>query len=245
MKTSTKLIAGLFTVVLISITVILSMAKYHVFKHAIEPAGKIISKSETLNRFTKVVLFGGYKVHLSQGKDHKYDIHGDENFINNLRVEVREGVLEISRKEKSKMEDIVITLYFENLESVNMSGGTSLDCLSELHGETISINASGGATGSLLLKYKNIQCDNSSGSNLNIKGTTNEIKIQASSGGHVDASELTSKNSIVEGSSGARIQVNVTEQLTANLSSGANFTYKGNPAVKNVQASSGGNAEAE
>lgn len=245
MKTSTKLILGFFTIVFIGISVILSIAKYHAFKPAVEPAGKIISKSETLNSYSKLVLHENYKVHLSQGKGHKYLIKGDENYINNLRVELREGVLEISRKEKAKMEEIEITLYFENLESVIMSGGTSLDCLSELHGKTIIINASGGASGLLLLNYSDIQCDNSSGSSLKLKGITDEFKLQASSGSNVDANELASKNSTVEGSSGAIIKVNVKDQLNANLSSGAVLTYAGNPTIKNVHASSGGSAEAE
>jgi len=51
---------------------------------------------------------------------------------------------------------------------------------------------------------------------------------------------LKTTNLTVNGSSGAGLKINVSNELNANVSSGAKVEYSGNPKSKSVNHSSGG-----
>ena len=65
--------------------------------------------------------------------------------------------------------------------------------------------------------------------------------LMASSGSSLIAQELIAQKAVARGSSGASMNIVVTEELDAEMSSGASLTYSGNPVIKNINTSSGGN----
>lgn len=79
----------------------------------------------------------------------------------------------------------------------------------------------------------------SSGSDVEIKGSCKVLTAAASSGADLDLEELIAESVTVAVSSGADAHVHATMQLTATASSGADVTYSGNPAIKEITTSSG------
>ena len=79
----------------------------------------------------------------------------------------------------------------------------------------------------------------SSGSDIEIKGRCEVLSASTSSGADLDLEELVAECVTVSASSGADATVHATNQLTAVASSGADITYIGNPAIKDITTSSG------
>jgi hypothetical protein len=72
-----------------------------------------------------------------------------------------------------------------------------------------------------------------------IKGSCKVLTAAASSGADLDLEELIAESVTVAVSSGADAHVHATTQLIATASSGADVSYSGNPAIKEITTSSG------
>ncbi len=66
------------------------------------------------------------------------------------------------------------------------------------------------------------------------------LKAESSSGSNLHASKLVAEKGEASASSGSDIDINVSKDLKAHASSGANITVYGNPAVRDTDSSSGG-----
>ncbi|HEX8548727.1 MAG TPA: head GIN domain-containing protein [Cytophagaceae bacterium] len=246
MKTSTKLIVGFFTLVLLTITGFVGTAKYYSTRSLIEESGKMITKSGKIEGFAKLSVRGNIKVYLTQSNENRYELKGDENYVKNINIGEIGNTLNVHPdKGMRRSKNVELHLYFTNIEELKLSGGSSIDCLAEIKGERLTIDCSGGSSGTLWLNYKDIVCESSSGTNIEMKGTADNFTLDVSSGSNVDADGLLTKQCTVDGSSGANIQVNASDKLNVDVSSGAHLSYAGNPEVKKINTSSGGSANSD
>jgi hypothetical protein len=67
--------------------------------------------------------------------------------------------------------------------------------------------------------------------------------VAASAGADLSLDELCVKQATISASAGAEVDVYVTESLVANVSAGAQVSYKGNPQSVEVSKSAGGSVE--
>ena len=238
--------AGFFALVLLCITAFVGTAKYYTSRGLIEEAGKTVTKTGSLEDLAKLSIQGNLKVYLIQGNENRFELKGDENYVNNINMSQKGSSLNIHPyKGMRRSKTVELHLYFKNVEELKIRGGSSVECLTELRGERLTLDCSAGMTGKLWLHYNKIVCESSAGTNMTMKGAADNFTLDVSSGSNVDAEDLITKQCTVDGSSGANIKVNASDRLNADLSSGANLSYAGSPVVKNVETSSGGSASAD
>jgi hypothetical protein len=85
-----------------------------------------------------------------------------------------------------------------------------------------------------------LDIDQSSGSDMDIKGKVNDVNITASSGSDFNGYDLISETCKADASSGSGIEITVNKELQAQASSGGGINYKGNGVITSVSNSSGG-----
>lgn len=83
----------------------------------------------------------------------------------------------------------------------------------------------------------------SAGAEVNISGEADALTVAASAGADLSLNELRVKSATVSASAGAEVDVYVTESLVANVSAGAEVSYKGTPTNVEVSKSAGGTVE--
>lgn len=83
----------------------------------------------------------------------------------------------------------------------------------------------------------------SAGAEVDISGEADALTVAASAGANLSLDELRVKSATVSASSGAEVEVYVTESLVANVSAGAEVSYKGTPTNVEVSKSAGGTVE--
>lgn len=191
--------------------------------------------------FKSIAVSTGIDLILSQGEKRDIIVEADDNIIDLLKTEVKDGVLRVYFDKsivKAKAKKVYITI--PTIISIVATSGAEVENKSEISGEEISLSASSGAEIDLVLKYNKIICSASSGAEVEIKGGCNNLTLDASSGSNIEAKELLSKNVTVNASSGANIKTLVSENISADASSGGNINYYGEPKVKNISKSSGG-----
>ncbi|MBJ3783952.1 head GIN domain-containing protein [Devosia sediminis] len=175
--------------------------------------------------------------------------------LDNLRLSVEGGVL-TARFETSFLDFILsgglvgmlfnsgnavtLDISLPTLTSATASSGANVD-IGALNGQSLSLEASSGSSVRLdAAALENLTVSASSGSDVEISGSAAHVRFDASSGSNIDAEDLEAQRGELQASSGSDINARLRTAVRANASSGADIDIAGNPAERDVDASSGG-----
>jgi len=211
-------------------------------------AAAFAEKTETRNvgkNFNGIDVSSGIDLYIRMGDTEEVKIVADDDIIEKIITEVEGGVLKIYVKQNnwfnwSGNEKRKAYVTVKELKKVHASAGSDVKSENTLKGDDLEVSASSGSDLTLDVFYKNLKVDTSSGSDANLSGKAKYLTASSSSGSDLDARNLESVICKVSVSSGSDATVNVSEELEASASSGGDIDYYGNPSVKNIDESSGG-----
>ncbi len=174
--------------------------------------GNVVKSDRQVSAFDAISVSHGWDLILTQGNGHHMTIEADENLIDALQTKVENGHLKIYfedgvRVKKSKSKKIYLT--FENLTSLNASGGSDVVSKDGLKFGDFAMNLSGGSD----LNFSSLgtgtfKANISGGSDVSIDfSAVSEVNMSASGGsdlflGKIDA---TSCNISLSGGSDAEL----------------------------------------
>ncbi len=205
-------------------------------------------KTETRNvggSFNGIDVSSGIDLYIRMGETEEVKIVADNDIIDKIITKVEGGVLKIYVKQNnwfnwSGNEKRKAYVTVKELKSIDASAGSDVKSENTLKGDDLKVSASSGSDLTLDLFCKNLKVDTSSGSDAKLSGKVKYLTASSSSGSDLDARNLESVICKVSVSSGSDATVNVSEELEASASSGGDIDYYGNPSVKNIDESSGG-----
>ncbi|MDT8416211.1 MAG: head GIN domain-containing protein [Lutibacter sp.] len=184
----------------------------------------------------------GINLLIIQGKPTDIRVEADDNIIDLLITEVKNNELNIyfeKNVNRAKARNVYLTT--DNISKIKASSGASVTSENTLQTTLLELDSSSGSTIKIHANAGEIRTKSSSGSSIKIYGKCNTFTANSSSGSTINAEELKTVNAKTEVSSGANINVNVTDKLTAKASSGGVIDYEGSPRDIDKQTSSGGN----
>lgn len=205
------------------------------------------TENRNVSNFKAVKVSTGIDLYISMGTTEEVKIIADDEIIDDLITEVKDGTLKIYMKQSNKWfnwntgnqtRKAYVTV--KELQEIHASSGSDVKSENTLKGEDLKVSSRSGSDVEIDVYYKNVWLDTSSGSDAKISGKTKNFNAEASSGSDIDAEDLESVICRVSVSSGSDASVNVTGELYAKASSGADVSYTGNPQVKDIDESSGG-----
>lgn len=205
------------------------------------------TENRNVSNFNAVKVSTGIDLYITMGTTEEVKIVADNEIIDDLITEVKDGTLKIYMKQSNnwfnwntgnQTRKAYVTV--KELQAIEASSGSDVKSENTLKGEDLKVRASSGSDVEIDVYYKNVWLDTSSGSDAKITGKTKNFEAEASSGSDIKAHELESKICKVSVSSGSDATINVTDELYAKASSGADVRYYGNPQVKDIDESSGG-----
>ncbi|KAA3620510.1 MAG: DUF2807 domain-containing protein [Flavobacterium sp.] len=225
------------------ITVVtLSSCNFDITLGQVDGNGNVVTEVRSVADFTKVKGAAGMDVYLTEGTENKVTVEADENLLELIETEVEGGKLRIRAIQnigRAKAKKVHVT--YVNLSSIEASSGADVIGNSVIKSETLNLDSSSGADLELEILSSEVFAETSSGSDMKLSGKATTLRAKASSGSDLDARELLVATCNADASSGADIQVNVKDQLTAEASSGGDVHYYGDPAaVTNKGNRSGG-----
>jgi len=205
-------------------------------------------KTETRNLkdFNSIKVSTGIDLYLRMGETEEVKVVADDEIIDKIITEVNDETLNIYMKQNNgwnnwgttKPRKVYVSV--KELVELTASSGSDVNSESTLNGENLKVKASSGSDVNLDIHYKNFTLNTSSGSDAKISGKTKNFEAEASSGSDIKAQDLESVICKINVSSGSDAIVNVTEELYAKASSGGDVRYYGNPQIKDINESSGG-----
>ncbi len=189
--------------------------------------------------FTEVEASEGLDVYVIQDDRTEIRVEADENVIDMIRTDIRNGVLVIHTDERIGRATKNIYVSVPEITRLESNSGADLYGKGVISGSKIMLDAHSGADLEVELDAEHIAADASSGADIRVSGKADYLVADASSGADIKARGLEVNRCDADASSGADISVNVTESLTANASSGADITYSGNPHINSHKSSAG------
>jgi hypothetical protein len=203
-------------------------------------------ETRQISGFHGISVSSGIDVFLTQKNVEEVFVEAKSSDLGKIITRVEEGILKIYVKDKSWQlfnwdnESIKVYVSFKTIDKLHASGGSDVNSESVLKLDNLDLDVSSGSDVKLELDANELRVESSSGSDVSLNGKALVAEVSASSGSDITASDLEIKKCSARASSGSDIGIKVTEELTADASSGSDISYSGNPKVKNIKESSGG-----
>jgi len=243
MKTSSKILFGLFLSILLCITIFAIYIASSLSKEK-KWRGETVLATEVrqLPHFYQIESTDGIAIEFTQDSVQKVIVSTDSLLLKEVVTEVKEGKLLLHRTQNdNSSERVVVKINADSITSLDISAGSSFTSINQLKGYTLEIDGSSGSYAKGDFSFTKLNVDFSSGSSGEFKGKVDRLEAETSSGSSFTAPNLISTSALVKASSGANMEVNVTGDISVEASSGGSITYIGSPTLKSIDVNSGGN----
>ncbi|WP_320110805.1 head GIN domain-containing protein [Draconibacterium orientale] len=204
------------------------------------------TQTRQISGFNAIKVSTGIDLYLTMGNAEEVKVVADDDLINDLITEVEGGTLKIYMKRRnwfnwsSGNETRKVYVTVKELKELSASSGSDVESTNTLEGESLEVSCSSGSDLEIDVFYKNLSVNTSSGSDAKLHGKVKTLRVEASSGSDIKAGSLESVICHANASSGSDITVSVSSELYANASSGSDINYHGNPDIRDIDESSGG-----
>ena len=210
--------------------------------NSIEGSGNITEQIRRVGNFTGIKASGGLNVYISQGDTQKVMVRADDNLINTIQTDVRNGVLTVVNRKLingATSEKVFVTV--AKLDKITSSAGSNVYSQTVINSEQLELSSFAGSNMDLKIVTGDLEASASAGSNLILEGEANHCSVSANTGSNIKAEKLKTKTCQARANTGANIYIDVEDELDARAGSGANLFYSGVPKRLNVSSSMGGN----
>lgn len=235
---SVKLIAAIF---LLNVGMISFLAGQNWSLTGIRGEGPKVTKNLDLSTFEGIGLSINADVYVQQGNSQSVKIEAQQNIIENLKKEVKNGVWKISFDKNVRNHDgVKIWITVKELTSVAVSGSGSVigEKPFKVNGP-LSLAVSGSGNIKLDSESESVDGAISGSGNLKLAGKTGKCNISISGSGDVAAFDLYTQETSVRISGSGDASVNVNENLNVSIAGSGDVYYKGNAKVRSKISGSG------
>ena len=193
--------------------------------------GDIITVTRSLPSFNKINIGGNFEVNLEKSKSEGLEITTDKNLEMLIESNVRGDELTIdSHKKLISRRRISLTVYYKELNEIDVSGATLLKNNDLMESKRLRLNLSGAGVIDLQIKSGSLDADLSGAGLVKLNGYAGSFNVDMSGAGGLDAYGLETDDCIIDVSGIGGAKINVRNKLTANIAGVGGIQYIGNPA---------------
>ncbi len=175
----------------------------------IKGSGTMGTEARDLNWFKGVDVGGKFEVEITAQKDFGVEIQADDNLLQYVRTEVRNGVLHIETTRKISPSSLRVKVWAPEIDNLDISGVAKVTVTN--------------------IKASSFTLDSSGASKVNLAGETEKLNIDVSGATKIDAENLRAVDANVDASGAAGVTVNVSRELRGDTSGAAKVLYVGTP----------------
>ncbi|GHA64395.1 head GIN domain-containing protein [Pontibacter akesuensis] len=226
---STKLQSAAFAIFALALLVLNAPAA---LAQDLRGNGNITTQNRSVSGIRGIDVSGGFTVELTQGSNEGVRLEAEENLIDNIKTEVRNGVLHIyNDKSISSSKGMKAYVTLKALESIDISGGVKIIGNSTFKSDALKMDMSGGSNVKLTVDTRQVKADMSGASKVELLGKADVLLMDMSGASKVDASELQASEVKVQASGASHVKVFASKTLDINASGASAVYYKGSPSI--------------
>ena len=194
--------------------------------------GKVVTRTEDIGKFTRLVITGNFDVLLTQSDDYSLKLELDENLMDIIRITEEGNTLRIESKVAIvSAHEKNIYLTYKDLEKLELNGAVRLNTDTTMKVESLGILASGAVRLDMTIEARRLRFDLAGASDCDVSGKVKELETQISGAGDFDAFDLVAEEVEIDLSGAGSARVYATEALDVSLSGAGSVRYRGDPEV--------------
>ncbi len=208
--------------------------------------GNIITENRNTGPYDAIFISGSFDVELVDGKEGELTLKGEENLLEYIVTEIRDGKLVVKVEKginlspSSWKKGIFITIPVESVDAVTLSGSGDIVGKKTITTDNFKTDISGSGDISLSVSAISVKASISGSGDITLAGKTEDFEVRVSGSGDVNAYELSAKNVTANVSGSADIEVTATETIQARVSGSGDISYRGNPKKIDTKTSGSG-----
>jgi len=220
-------------VMLIAGIMLLSAAAY---------AGEPVSQTRDVSGFDRIEIKGVFDLYLTQGKDFNLRIEAEQDVLEKIISEVKDGRLILSEKEnkikigvlRPKTRKAYIT--FPELKELCIKGAADVNGQNAIKAGDFRLIISGAGNVNMTLDATDLEAMVSGAGDIRLKGAAENTTISITGAGDIEGFDLSSQKATVSISGAGDCKLSVEKELAVNITGIGNMSYRGNPKMmsKNV-----------
>ena len=222
---------------------VLQLPAQNFWKRHIRGEGPTITREFDLRNFDGVHNGFACDVELTRGNDYKVVVEGQENIIDNLKLEVEGGNLKIKYDRMVRRADkVTIFITMPALTDVALSGSGNLKTTNHFSNSgDLDVSLSGSGNVFLNIDSRTVDTRMSGSGSVEFDGEAEALAIAISGSGNLNAQDFETKECEVRISGSGNATVYVSDRLDARISGSGNIRYRGNAAKVHSSVSGSGN----
>ena len=191
--------------------------------------------------FSAISLGIAGDLYFTQGSPREVIVQADENSLDKVVTEVKDGVLKVKKEKGTRnLKNVTIWVTAPDLEGIYLAGSGSIIAEGPVSSDELELKVSGSGNIKLMdLKAEEVDLAVSGSGLVTAAGNAEELGIALSGSGNVNTLELSVDECSIKISGSGNCKVNVTEELDARISGSGNVAYSGNPQVDAIVTGSG------
>ena len=212
----------------------------------INGSGNLIDRTIPAPDFETVSSACGVTVLITDDNTDRIRIEADDNLMEYVVVEERQGTLRVAldqgRKGARSVSNAHVTVTVPSngkIRALKASSASQIVCRTALGADDFSIETSSAAKVEAAVKAGKCSLDASSAAKITLSGKAAQFRANLSSAAKLSADELDAATCSIDTSSGSKASVHCTGTLRANASSGSSIRYSGDCST-HLSKSSGG-----
>lgn len=227
---------------------LLSLGLYSQANAAIRiSATHLLDEERKVSNFTGIAVGGSLKVYVKIGNTESLRLEGDQEAIDQLITEVKDGTLSIRPKKSEwkqwfkKYGNTKVTAYItaKKLTSLAMSGSGSIEVEQTINTSSLDVALSGSGNIKASVNAQNFEAAISGSGGMNISGKAKKAEIAVSGSGGFSGRAFSAEDVDAHVSGSGSVHINVQKSLDAATSGSGSVNYTGNPTVTKTASGSG------
>jgi len=213
------------------------------FNKKITGNGNEITKTRTISDFDALGVAGSFDIILVQGNDNKVTIKADENLMEYIVTDVKNGSLKIKSKKGYNLKSrktISITVTFDNLENVSLSGSGDITSDDVLKSTSLKLSLSGSGNISLPVDTGELSSNISGSGNIKLNGNSDKFSCAIAGSGNINAYDMKAGTTNAKIAGSGNVKVNAVNEIHAKIAGSGNVLYTGNPEVEKSNSAGSG-----
>ncbi|MCE2612564.1 DUF2807 domain-containing protein [Flavobacteriaceae bacterium D16] len=208
--------------------------------------GEVVTVERSVGDYEAIAVAGWFDVNIVSGREGEISLKGEENLLEYIKTEVKNGKLTIKVKkgynlQSSNWKDgILVTVPVESINSISLSGSGDIVGKDVLRADEFSASMSGSGDIELAVEADVMKAVISGSGDIELSGKARDFDVTVSGSGDVEAFDLAADHVNANVSGSANIKVNANKSIIARVSGSGDILYKGDPEKVDSKASGSG-----
>lgn len=203
-------------------------------------SGNYETRTYNLDAFNELAFYGDGQILVCHDSIRSIRIEAQNNVLNALNVEVRNGELQIGRNNCFRgSKTIKVYVSTPELISANLSGSGSIEGIGTFRSVDFRADISGSGSIDFNIDVQNLNCHSSGSGEMRLSGNAKYQHIDFSGSGNAHNFDLNTSETTIKISGSGNCEVYVSDKLDVNISGSGDVYYKGNPTINSNISGSG------